>query len=340
MYSFIKREIMNRIIVCILLLYVALCQTDRSDMLQQYYNDIEQLIKIGKQHINQCHYELAQPYFERACQLQPHYLKRHLDLWKVYIQQDNVDGALQLLKEVPLEHPQHPYDYLGYYWACGNTYRQLRKLDIARYFFNKIIDSKQINHYRYWWIVGNAHSALGNYDQAIACWQLTLELLDPDEEQQSFVILYRNIGHIGIMARRYQEAITTLTKAVELNPHMASSHDSLGTAYRKHGDLDSALHCYHNALKVDPQWANSLNNIGICYYKQGKKEQAIQQFQRALEIKPSHHEAHFRLGKCYVHEGNKELALCHLHQAYDIEGQDMVLKPQKVAKFIDRAEKL
>lgn len=340
MCNHIKGEIMKRIIVCIALFYSILCQSDGPTLLQQYYNDVEQLVEIGKQHSNRSQYELAQPYFERARQLQPHYLKRHLDLWKAYIQQDNVDDALQVLKEVPLEYPQHPYDYLGYYWACGSTYRTLRKLDVARYFFNKIIESKQINHHRYWWIVGNAHSALQNYDQAIDCWQLTLELLEPDEEQQSYVILYRNIGHTGIMARRYQEAINVLEKAIALNPHMASSHDSLGTAYRKNGNLDNALHCYHNALKVDPQWANSLNNIGICYYKQGEKERAVKQFQKAVEVKPTHYEAHFRLGKYYVHQGNKKLALEHLHQAYDIEGQDMVLKPKKVAKFIAQAEKL
>lgn len=101
--------------------------------------------------------------------------------------------------------------------------------------------------------MGNAHSTLENYNQALNCWYKTLELLDPDEEPQSYVILYRNIGHTCIMVRRYQEAIHVLKKAIALNPHMASSHDSLGTAYRKQSDLESALRCYHDALDVDPQ---------------------------------------------------------------------------------------
>ena len=62
--------------------------------LQQYYDNADQLVAYGKQLSNQCKYDQAQPFFERACELEPLNLKRHLDLWKIYIQQEKLEKAL------------------------------------------------------------------------------------------------------------------------------------------------------------------------------------------------------------------------------------------------------
>lgn len=326
-------------IAYLLMLYTILLPADNNRLFQQ--PSVEQLIAHGKQLSDRCLYNQAQPFFEQACILEPHNLKHRLELWKVYIQQEQLDKALELLKNVTIDNNQDFFDYLGYYWACGITYNRLQKIKLAQFFFHKIINSKPIDHYRYWWLVGNAYSALEQPEEAITCWERTLELVEPNEDQQSFVKIYRNMGHTYIKLGLYEKAISILEKAVTLNPYMASSYDSLGTAYRKQGNIEKALEQYHHALAIDPTWANSINNIGICYYKDNKQENAYQQFQKALALRPHHPEAHFRLGKYYVYKTDKEQALSHLQQAsVAIKGQDMILTQHKVEKYINKAELL
>lgn len=271
---------------------------------------------------------------------QPHTFKQYFALWKTCVGQNRLEDALDVLKNIPLDQTYEYCDYLDYLWASGSTYRKLNCSDIAQQFFTKIINSKPVDNYHYWWLVGNAFKALDDKTQAVSCWKKALTFTDPQQHSKEITTLYCNIGHVASINKQYQDAIDALKRAIALNPQSVSAYDCLGTAYRKIGNFTEALVCYKKALELDPQWINSINNIGICYYKHKKIKQAVQQFKKTIMIDPLHYEAHFRLGKHYALKKKKKRALQHLKSASLLLKEGMVIQKYKIQKLIEVAEKL
>ena len=266
-------------------------------------------------------------------------LKKYLSMWKTYIGQNRFVDALNTLKNIPLDQDYGYDDYLDYLWACGSTYRKLNCSDIAQQFFTKIIHSRSTQDYHFWWIAGNAYKALGDKTKAIDCWKKALTFADQKHHTKEMIILYYNIGKIAIISKQYQEAINALKQAISLNPSVAV-YDSLGTAYRKIGNIQEALTCYKKAVELDPQWINSINNIGICYYQQKKIKLAVQQFKRAIALDPLHYQAHLHLAKHYIIKKKKKRALNHLNTASILLKEGMTTQKLKIQKYIERAEQL
>lgn len=269
----------------------------------------------------------------------PNTFKQYLHMWKTYVGQNRLKDALQILKDIPLDQKYEYHDYLDYLWACGSTYRKLNHQDVAQQFFTKIIHSRTAQSYHFWWIVGNAHKALGDKTQAISCWEKALTFADSKNHTKEMVILYYNIGQTAIADKEYQEAIDALKHATTLNPSVAV-YDALGTAYRKIGNISDSLVCYKKAVELDPQWINSINNIGICYYKQKKIKLAVQQFKKAITLDPLHYQAYVHLGKHYILKKKKKRALSCLKSAYTLLKEGMAAQKIKIQKYIDKAEKL
>ena len=58
-----------------------------------------------------------------------------------------------------------------------------------------------------------------------------------------------------------------LTKSVKINPNFSNSHNNIGIALQRLGDLDGAVKSYQTALKLKPDFAEAHNNIGLVFQK-------------------------------------------------------------------------
>lgn len=297
--------------------------------------------QLGTHYYNTCNYDAALQCFIQSKNNEPHNIIHHLNIAKTYLQKENFDKALQTLQILNESQIEQELDlHLDYLWISGNIYRHMHSFKKAHGFFNQIIALANNDNHRHLWLAGNAYSALNEPLKAITLWQQALDLLPENEPKQSEVTLHRNIGHTSIIAKNYALAIEHLHRAIELNPHMASTFDSLGTAYRKNNQINLAIKWYNKALQIDPKWANSLSNLGICLRKEGDITQAIEQFYAAIELRSNHYGAHFQLGKTYLYQKNKELALEYLHKAYVINDQNGIVAQKTINTYIERAHKL
>jgi Flp pilus assembly protein TadD len=73
----------------------------------------------------------------------------------------------------------------------------------------------------------------------------------------------------AIAAGRYGEAVRLLGDALGRDPASAETHNLLGFAHRKRGDLEQAFHHYREALRLDPTHRGAHEYIGEAYLMAG-----------------------------------------------------------------------
>ena len=73
----------------------------------------------------------------------------------------------------------------------------------------------------------------------------------------------------ALRGRQYGEAIRLLKEALARDPHDADTHNLLGFASRKAGDLDTAFRHYHEALRLAPDHRGAHEYIGEAYLLRG-----------------------------------------------------------------------
>lgn len=110
-------------------------------------------------------------------------------------------------------------------------------------------------------------------------------------------------------AKRIDDAVESLKRAIKLNPQAPSYHANLGEVLRQAGRRDEALVSLNEALKLDPGNAQTLNNLGIIHYEQRKFKDAIGYYRRAIEARPNMAEAHNNLGNALRSTGDIEGAM-------------------------------
>jgi tetratricopeptide (TPR) repeat protein len=88
-----------------------------------------------------------------------------------------------------------------------------------------------------------------------------------------------NLGRAG----RLDEAQEVLTRALEIKPTDALTHNQLGNIFLLEGDLETALEHYETALESKPDLPEPLFNLGLINERLGNPGSALDYYQRFVE---------------------------------------------------------
>lgn len=86
--------------------------------------------------------------------------------------------------------------------------------------------------------------------------------------------------------KKYDRAIETYTRAIQLNPNDYALYNNRGAAFYATGEFQKAIADYTKALELNPYHFSAYNNRGVVYQEIGSIEQAIADFRKALELDP------------------------------------------------------
>jgi tetratricopeptide (TPR) repeat protein len=96
------------------------------------------------------------------------------------------------------------------------------------------------------------------------------------------------LGNIYMDGRRFQDAVGTYAKALEIEPTNVDVRVDMGTCYRRMGRSDKAVEEYKRAISINPRHPNAhLNLAVVLLYDFGQKEEAVREFEKFLEIAPT-----------------------------------------------------
>jgi len=109
---------------------------------------------------------------------------------------------------------------------------------------------------------------------------------------------------------RNEEAKTSYSRAIELDPQLAEAYYSRSVIFTDEGDFDRAIRDATDAISIDPTNARALNNRGLAYIKMGYFDRALEDLNNALKLND-------RLAIAYFNHGVVNNALGEFNQAND-----------------------
>ncbi len=123
---------------------------------------------------------------------------------------------------------------------------------------------------------------LGQWPEAEADFQRALAL-SPDEPE---VLNYLGYSWVD-RGENYLQALDMIQRAAQQRPDSGYIIDSLGWAYFKLGEYDTAVDTLEQAAEMTPDNPEVLSHLGDAYWRVGRRLEAVYQWVQALAFDPS-----------------------------------------------------
>lgn len=118
-----------------------------------------------------------------------------------------------------------------------------------------------------------------------------------------------NLGAIYNRLGRYEEAITTLRRGIQLDPQRGEGYYNLGLVYRHTEQWNLALDAYREAVRINPKMPEAHFNLANLLLELEKYYAAIVHYRQALKYRPDWPEA--KQGLEMAEEGSAEAQASH-----------------------------
>ena len=126
---------------------------------------------------------------------------------------------------------------------------------------------------------------------------------------------------------KYQQAIDTLNKGLQMAPDRDDLLFSIAVVYEKQGKRDEMIAALQKTIALKPDNADALNYLGYSYAEQGVHlDEAIKLIKRALLYKPDNGYILDSLAWAYYQKGMLKDALDVMKKAVAREGEDPMMR--------------
>lgn len=190
------------------------------------------------------------------------------------------------------------------YAQSNEQKRKLQQIGLMLPLLNKAIENKP-NSPDLFVLRAQANFAAGNNEAAEADFK-TAEAMHNSTKLYEFNNLR---GSNFMLLKKFDSAISTLNKALELQPNSSVALANRGSAYLELGKYENALTDSLKAVSLDSSSSAAQGIAGASYFNCAQYQKALLCLNKAIELEPKNFEAlHYR-GKTYEKLGKKDLAL-------------------------------
>ncbi|MGD9497990.1 MAG: tetratricopeptide repeat protein [Armatimonadota bacterium] len=113
--------------------------------------------------------------------------------------------------------------------------------------------------------IGQIYEQLGAYDEAVRAYQDELR----NRQFANLAEVFNALGRVHYLAGRYQDAIDTLTQALEHYPNYVESYFYRGLAHHARKEYDQALKDFEKALEIVDEWDRLSRRLGRLTEREG-----------------------------------------------------------------------
>ena len=107
----------------------------------------------------------------------------------------------------------------------------------------------------------------------------------------------------------WRAAIDAYSRAIELDPGVASDHAERAFASGHLGNADAAIEDLTEAIRLDPDAPAGYNQRALYYNEQQRWSEAVADLDRAIELRPGRADQHNGRGLAHLNLGNSKLAI-------------------------------
>jgi CHAT domain-containing protein/ribosomal protein S16 len=115
---------------------------------------------------------------------------------------------------------------------------------------------------------------------------------------------------------RYDEAIASYDRAIEIQPDLHQAWYNRGFALNNLERDDEAIASYNRAIEIKPDKHEAWLNRGFALNNLGRYDEAIASYDRAIEIKPNYHKAWSNRGIAFGNWKGYESKIDAYHEAF------------------------
>lgn len=152
------------------------------------------------------------------------------------------------------------------------------------------------------WMLSSVYGALGQYEQAIACWSAILAEYEGAQgtknasslpEQVTMLYLFRAQAYAE--QGKFAEAVEDCARAERYHPERAEVFSVRGLCRANLGDMERALADCDRSIELSPGTARVFRRRGVVRRMRREFIAAVEDFDRALELDPT--DMHARTGR-------------------------------------------
>lgn len=159
----------------------------------------------------------------------------------------------------------------------------------------------------------DAYNTQQQYELAISSCSKAIEI-DPN-----YATAYFRRGHTYLNLNKYDEAIADFTKDIELIPVATRSYINRGIIYTDLNKYDLAIADFTKSIEIDSAEKHAWLNRGLAYISQGKYDLAIADCDKAIELDDTYSNAYSCLGQVFSRQENYDLALTTFDKAIKLD---------------------
>jgi tetratricopeptide (TPR) repeat protein len=231
--------------------------------------------------------KLAESYFSRAVAAHPKDYAPHLALGDLYTAERNFRAAETEYESAHERMPNNPLTAAG----GANAALESHNIDLAQRWLEraneKMSANVQVQRERERYLTFR-----GQYAESAQLGQSVIAKLPNDREGVDY--LAYDLYYLG----RYDEALSLAKKHEPALPNDKDLPLIAGNVYVRNHDLQSALESFTRALELDPKMATGYVNRGFVWNDLKQAAKASKDFQTALKLQSDYGEAH--LGLAYA----------------------------------------
>jgi tetratricopeptide (TPR) repeat protein len=152
-------------------------------------------------------------------------------------------------------------------------------------------------------------ASLERYDEAIEVQRRAHEL-DPLAHRLDIITTYLRAG-------RYDEALSGVMHVLQVEPHFALAHATLGWVHLLTGKPDAGIAALERALAISPESTLYLAQLGQALARVGRRDEARDILRRLEEVSARRYVSPYHMAYVHTGLGDYERAMDWLERAYE-----------------------
>jgi len=196
----------------------------------------------------------------------------YINLADLYKKEEKLRDAVEVLK---IGHENVPSDYFVFFSLLYCLQEAGQYKNIIQAFHGKSYLQMEYDP-AIWNLLGNAYYKTRNFEKAVDQYKMALSI--DAESQMLFANLGEAQFSLAVKKKdktMLQKALQNFQTAVKLDPEYALSYVGLGKACRLLGRFDYAISSFRKALDLDDKLDEALYVLGLTYLDKGNKDKAL-----------------------------------------------------------------
>ena len=157
------------------------------------------------------------------------------------------------------------------------------------------------------------------YDQAISFLEKAAQI------NSNLPSIYNNLSVALMMTQNYSESIINLKKALNLNNKYYGAYNNLATNFRILRKYRDAFDNYKKAIQLNPDYYEAYNNLGLLYLQTYKYDECIKCFDKAIKLKTDYIEAYKNKASAHTLFKNYNLAIMDYEALKKLDQKNIIL---------------